>query len=128
MNYAVWKPIGNTRIIPIPSTHTQVRVHIQAPGQGQDTLGQVMRFIHWPIQQACLLLEEMEEHPRTVTAIKLTLDMALETGVEMAAQHHHRLRKHSEQAKCPHHIQVSICQVLVDTVTTWALVITQPST
>lgn len=128
MNYAAWKPIGNTRTIPIPNTHTRVLVHIQALGQGQETPGQVMRFIHWPIQQACLPLEELEEDPRTVTAIKLTLDMVLEMGVEMAAQHHHRQRKHSEETKCPHHIQVSICQVLLDTVTTWALGITQPST
>lgn len=128
MNYAAWKPIGNTRTIPIPNTHTRVLVHIQALGQGQETPGQVMRFIHWPIQQACLPLEELEEDPRTVTAIKLTPDMVLEMGVEMAAQHHHRQRKHSEETKCPHHIQVSICQVLLDTVTTWALGITQPST
>lgn len=87
-----------------------------------------MRFIHSPIRQACLLLEELEEDPRTVTAIRLTLDMVLEVGVEIAAQHHHRQRKHSEEAKCPHHIRVSICQVLVDTATTWALGITQPST
>lgn len=127
MNYAAWKAIGNTRIIPIPSTHTRVPVHIQVPGQGQDTLGQGMRFIPWPTQQACLPPEELEEDPRTVTA-KLTLDMVLEMGVEMAAQHHHRQRKHSEEAKCPHHIRVSICQVLADTVTTWALGITQPST
>lgn len=128
MNYVAWKPFGNTRIIPTPSTHTRVPVHTQAPGPGQGTLGQVTRFIHWPIQQVCLPQEELEEDPRTVTAIQLTLDMVPEMGVEMAAQHPHRQRKHSEEAKCPHHIQVSICQVLAGTVTTWDPGITQPST
>lgn len=56
MNYAAWKPIVNTHIIPILSTHTPVPDHIQALDQGQDTPGQVMRFTHWPIQQACLPL------------------------------------------------------------------------
>lgn len=128
MNYAAWKPIGNIRIIPIPSTRTQDLVHILAQGQGRDTPGQVMRFIHWPIQQACLPLEELEEDPRTVTAIKLILDMVPEMEAEMAAQHHHRQRNRTEEVKCPRHIQVNICQVLVDTVTPWVLGITRPST
>ncbi|TNM97326.1 hypothetical protein fugu_015482, partial [Takifugu bimaculatus] len=39
MNCAASKPIANTHIIPIPSTHTLVPDHIQALGQGQDTPG-----------------------------------------------------------------------------------------
>lgn len=132
MNYPAWRPTGNTHIIPTPSTHTQAPVHIQAQDQAQDTQGQAMRLIHWRTPQACLQLEdqELEEDPRTVTANKLTLvtqAMAEGMGVEMGAQHPHRQRNPSEEAKCPHKIPVSTYRVLGDMVTTWALGIIQPS-
>lgn len=91
-----------------------------------------MRLIHWQTPQACLQLEdqELEEDPRTVTANKLTLvtqAMAEGMGVEMGAQHRHRQRNPSEEAKWPHQIPVSTYRVLGDMVTTWALGIIQPS-
>lgn len=86
MNYPAWRPIGNTRIIPTPSTHTQTLVRTQAQAQVQDTPGQAMKLIHWQTQRACLQLadQELEEDPRTVTANKLTLvTQAMEEGLEV---------------------------------------------
>lgn len=128
MNYPAWRPIGNIRIIPIPSTHTQALVHIQAQVRG--TPGQAMR--PWQTQQACRQLEgqELEEDPRTVTASKpmlVTQEMGEEMGVEMGVQHPHKQRNHSEEAKCPHQTPVSTYKVLGATVIIWALEIIQPS-
>ena len=129
MNYPAWRPTDNTHIIPIPSTHTQVPVRIQVQAQG--TLGQAMRFIHWQIPQACLQLDqELQEDPRTVTPSKLTLviqAMVEGTGVEMGAQHPHRQRNHTEEAKCPNRHPVSTCRALGAMATIWALGIIQPS-
>lgn len=132
MNYPAWRPTGNTRIIPTPSTRIQALVHIQAQAQAQGTPGQAMRPILWRTPQACHQLEdrELEEDPRTVTASKPTLvtqAMVEGMGVEMGAQHPHRQRNPTEEAKCPHQTPVSICRVLGVIVTTWALGITQPS-
>lgn len=132
MNYPAWRPTGNTRIIPTPSTHTQDPVHIQALGQARGTPGQAMKLTHWQTPRACLQREdqEAEEDPRTVTASKPTLDtQAVVEGmeVEMEAQHPHRQKKPTEEAKCPHRAPVSTYRVLEAMVTPWVLGITQPS-
>lgn len=132
MNYPAWKPTANTRIIPTPSTHTQVPVHIQVQAQAQGMPGQAMRLIHWGTQRACLQLEdqELEEDPRTVIASKPTLvtqAMVEGMGVEMEAQHPRRQRNPTGEAKCPNQTPVSTYKALGAIVTTWALGITQPS-
>lgn len=130
MNYPAWRPTGNTRIIPIHNTRTQDPVHIQAQARG--TPGQATRHIPWQTRQACRQLEdqELEADLRTVTASKPTLvtqEMAEEMGVEMGAQHPHKQRNHSEEAKCPHRIPVSTCRVPGATVITWAQEPIQPN-
>lgn len=132
MNYPAWRPTGNIRIIPTPSTRTQAPVHIQAQAQVQGTPGQAMRLIHWRIPQACLQLEdqELEEDPRTVTASKPTLVTQAMVGgmeVEMGARHPRRQRNLTEEAKYHHQTPVSTYRVLGAIVTTWALGLTQPS-
>lgn len=130
MNYPAWRPIGNTRIIPTPSIHTQALVHIQVQAQGMP--GQDMRLIHWQTPQACLQLEdqELEEDPRTVTASKPTLAtraMVEGMGVEMGVQHPRRQRNPTEVVKCPHLTQINTCRALGAMVTIWARGITQPN-
>lgn len=130
MNYPAWRRTGSTRIIPTPSIRTQVPVHIQAQALG--TPGQAMRLIRWQTPRACLQLEdrELEEDPRTVTASKptqATQEMVEGMGVEMGAQHPHRQRNPTEEAKCPLQTTVSTYRVLGAMATTWELGITQPS-
>lgn len=90
-----------------------------------------MKLIHWRTQRACLQLEDRElEDLRTVTASKPTLvTQAMVEGmeVEMGAQHPHRRRNPTEEAKYPHQTPVNTYRVLGATVTTWALGLTQPS-
>lgn len=134
MNYPVWRPTDNIRIIPTPSTRTRAPVHIQAQAQAQAqcTAEQAMRLIHWRIPQSWLQLEEreLEEDPRTVTANKPTLvtqEMVEGMGVEMGAHHPRRPKKPTEEAKCPHQTQVSTYRVLGAILTTWALGVIQHS-
>lgn len=58
MNYLGWRPTGNTRIIPIPSTRIQALVHIRDRGRGR--AGRAMRLILWQPQLLCLQLVERE--------------------------------------------------------------------
>lgn len=132
MNYPAWRPTGNTRIIPIPSTRIQAPVHIQGRAQAQGTPGRAMSLIRWRTPQACLQLEdqELEEAPRTVTPSKPTLvtqAMVVGMEVEVGAQHLRRQRNPTEEAKYRHRTPVSTYRVLGAIVTTWALGLTQPS-